>query len=154
MALPLDPAEQLEALYVAEAPRLWRSILAYAGNASVADDAVAEAFAQLLQQWNKVRDPSRWIWRVAFRTASGELVSLGRHSISVPDRVLQPPEPLVDLLSAVRRLTERQRAVVILHDYADRPTREIADVLGISRSTVRVHLAQARRRLRAILEET
>jgi DNA-directed RNA polymerase specialized sigma24 family protein len=39
-----------------------------------------------------------------------------------------------------------------VHDYADRPTKEVAATLGVSMATVRVHLSQGRRRLRALLE--
>jgi DNA-directed RNA polymerase specialized sigma24 family protein len=40
----------------------------------------------------------------------------------------------------------------VFHDYADRPTSEIAELLGISRATVHVHLSVGRRRLRQLLE--
>jgi RNA polymerase sigma-70 factor (ECF subfamily) len=55
-------------------------------------------------------------------------------------------------MKALRKLPPRQRAAILLHDYADRPTKEIAGTLGISAATVRVHLSQGRRRLRSILE--
>ena len=42
---------------------------------------------------------------------------------------------------------------IVLHDYADRPTREVAAVLGVSVATVHVHLSQGRRRLRTLLED-
>jgi DNA-directed RNA polymerase specialized sigma24 family protein len=42
---------------------------------------------------------------------------------------------------------------IVLHDYADRPTDEVASVLGVSRATVHVHLSQGRRRLRKLLED-
>jgi RNA polymerase sigma-70 factor (ECF subfamily) len=62
------------------------------------------------------------------------------------------PEPVPELLSALRQLSPNQRLAVVLHDYADRPTSEIADTMGCSRATVHVHLSQGRRRLRQQLE--
>jgi len=63
------------------------------------------------------------------------------------------PEPAVDLIRALARLSPNQRAVAILHLYADYRTRDVARILGISQTTVRVHLSQARRRLRMMLED-
>jgi RNA polymerase sigma-70 factor (ECF subfamily) len=64
------------------------------------------------------------------------------------------PDPLPQVIAALGTLSTVQRTVVVMHDYADRPTSEIAQTLGIARSTVRVHLSTARRKLRAILEES
>ena len=57
------------------------------------------------------------------------------------------------MVLALARLPERQRAAVILHYYADRSLSEIAQVLGISRATVGVHLHRGRARLKDLLEE-
>jgi DNA-directed RNA polymerase specialized sigma24 family protein len=40
---------------------------------------------------------------------------------------------------------------VVLHDYADRPTDEVARAIGASRATVHVHLSKGQRRLRQLL---
>ena len=63
----------VEALYRAEGAKLWRSICGFAGSRTVADDAVAEAFAQLLRRGSAVLDPKAWVWIAAFRIAAGEL---------------------------------------------------------------------------------
>jgi RNA polymerase sigma-70 factor (ECF subfamily) len=64
------------------------------------------------------------------------------------------PEPVADLVRALRTLSPNQRAAAVLSLYADMSTRDVARTLGCSQATVRVHLSQARRRLRALLEET
>jgi RNA polymerase sigma factor (sigma-70 family) len=61
--------------------------------------------------------------------------------------------PTGELLSTLCLLPPRQRAVLILHYYAGYRAREIADILGSTSATVRVHLSQGRRRLRRLLEE-
>jgi len=53
-----------------------------------------------------------------------------------------------ELLDEVRRLPARQRAVIGLRYYADLTDAEIADLLGCSQSTVRVHAARALKALR------
>ena len=64
------------------------------------------------------------------------------------------PEPVTDLVRALQRLTPNQRASAVLSLYADMPTQDVARTLDCSQATVRVHLSQAKRRLRALLEET
>ena len=63
-------------------------------------------------------------------------------------------EPLPHLLEALAKISPNQRMAVVMHDYADRPTDEIARALGVTRPTVHVHLSQGRKRLRALLEPT
>jgi len=63
------------------------------------------------------------------------------------------PESVVDLVVALRALSPNQRAAAVLRWYADLPTRDVARAMGCSQATVRVHLSQAKRRLRPLLEE-
>ena len=63
------------------------------------------------------------------------------------------PDPVPELVAALARISPNQRLAVILHDYADRPTDEVAQIVGASRATVHVHLSQGRRRLRKLLED-
>jgi len=136
-------------------PKLWRSLLAFTGDPDVASDAMAEAYAQLLGRGSVVEDQARWVWRAAFRIAAGELKRRRlRATSSALTESYEMPEPALDLIRALERLSPNQRAVAVLRLYVDLPTREVARILGIGQATVRVHLSQARRRLRALLEET
>jgi DNA-directed RNA polymerase specialized sigma24 family protein len=67
----MAPSSSVEDLYRTEGPRLWRSVMAFTGNRDVTDDAVSEAFTQLLGRGDSVRDPARWVWRAAFKIAGG-----------------------------------------------------------------------------------
>jgi DNA-directed RNA polymerase specialized sigma24 family protein len=147
-------ASALEDVYRSEGPVIWRALLAFTGNRDVADDALSEAFAQALARGTALREPLRWIWRASFRIARGELknrtqISLGSES----GPAYQFPEPLLHVFEALEQLSPNQRLAVVLHDYADRPTSEVAATIGASRATVYVHLSQGRRRLRALLED-
>jgi RNA polymerase sigma-70 factor (ECF subfamily) len=149
-----DREQEVERLYRTEGGRLWRAVMAYSGDREIANDAVAEAFAQVLGRGGAVRDPLAWLWRSAFRIAAGELKRTRQRSmVALDDRSYVMPEPLADVLEALRRLSPNQRAAVILHDYIDLPTRQVARIMGIASTTVRVHVSQARRRLRALLED-
>lgn len=141
----------VEALYRAEGARLWSAVRGYAGDGGIADDAVAEAFAQLLRRGDEVRNPGAWVWTTAFRAAARELQ---RRRSTVPDPPDRPYDASVSdqrVLSAIAQLSDRQRAAVVLHYYADRPVREIAEILGSTTAAVNVHLFRARTRLRDLL---
>ena len=147
-------SDNVEDVFRREAPRLWRALFAYCGDPEISSDAVSEAFAQLLGRGADVTMPTRWVWRAAFKIAGGELQRRGRSEPlrgDVSGVVDEVPEPLTELLEALDRLTYRQRAATVLHYYGGYSTREIADILGSSAATVRVHLSQGRKRLRATL---
>jgi RNA polymerase sigma-70 factor (ECF subfamily) len=148
----LDGHEGVEAVYRADAERLWRAIYAFAGDPEIASDAVAEAFAQVLNRGAAVRDPAAWTWRTAFRISAGALKAR-----SAADRVATSPAEHVDsygdpdLLAALRQLPDAQRAAVILFYYADLPIRDIAARLGTNSLAVRANLSRGRGRLRQLL---
>lgn len=144
----------LERLYREDGERLWRAVFAYAGNRDVADDAVAEAFTQAIGRGDELRDPLAWIWRVAFRVASGELKVQRRTSGSAPRDIYEVPHEASELFDALRRLSPNQRAAVVLHHYAGYPVKDIASMIGSTPPAVRVHLSVGRKRLRTLLEES
>ena len=141
----------LEAVYREHGDRLWWAVLAFSGDRDVASDATSEAFAQALRRGDALRDPLAWIWRAAFRIAAGELKERGRAAQPLGEPSYDLPEPAADVTAALRQLPAQQRAAMVLHYYADRPIREIAETLGTSASTVAVHLHRGRNRLRARL---
>jgi RNA polymerase sigma-70 factor (ECF subfamily) len=71
----------------------------------------------------------------------------------VPEREAQIPPGTTELLDALGALSPAQRAAVVLHYYADRPVREVAELIGSTPAAVSVHLHRARRRLKTLLED-
>jgi RNA polymerase sigma-70 factor (ECF subfamily) len=144
----------LERVYREEGPRLWRAVLAYSGDRELASDAVAETFAQALARASAIHDARLWVWRTAFRIAAGELKDRRRRiGVDTSDGSYELGGDRSELVSALSKLSPNQRAALVLHYYADRSTKQIAVILGMSAATVRVHLSQGRKRLRSILEE-
>ncbi len=68
-----------------------------------------------------------------------------------PEATLLRAERRADLLAAVDRLPERQRAVVVLSQFEGHATRDVAAMLDLTEATVRVHLFRAIRSLRRLL---
>jgi len=149
-----DPSEAVERVYREQGAKLYRSLYAFCGDGELAADAMAEALAQALARGEGIREPDRWVWRAAFRIAAGELKLRGEaRSGYLPERGYDMADPTIDLVRALSRLSPNQRAAAVLHLYADLSTRDVAKILGMAPATVRVHLTQARRRLRGMLEE-
>jgi RNA polymerase sigma factor (sigma-70 family) len=149
----VEHGERLERLYREQGARMWHAVLAFAGDPEVASDAVAEAFAQALRRGDAIRDAERWIWRTVFRVAAGELKTRSRSILMTIERTYEMEEPARELVAALARLSERQRAAVVLHHAAGYPIREVAAIVGSTPAAVKVHLMRARRRLRELLEE-
>ena len=147
-----ESASAIERVWREQGAKLWRSLLEFTADPELASDALAEAFAQALARGDEIREPDRWVWRASFKIAAGELHARRiQPSLPVP-LPAEIPEPVTDLVAALETLTLSQRAAVILCLYADLPTRDVAEIMGCSQTTVRVHLMQARRRLRPLLE--
>jgi RNA polymerase sigma-70 factor (ECF subfamily) len=145
--------DRFEILYREGGPRLWRALVAFSGDREIAADAMAEAFAQAIARGDAIRDPTSWVWRVSFVLVRSELKRrTGTTTLDV-EPGFEHPEPLPHVFVAIHALPEKQRLAIVLHDYADRPTDEVAGLLGCSRATVHVHLSQGRRRLRKLLQE-
>jgi hypothetical protein len=71
----IEPHEGIEAVCRADAERLWRAIYAFAGEAEIASDAVAEASAQVLNRGAAVRDPAARRPRIAGATRGPHAVA-------------------------------------------------------------------------------
>jgi RNA polymerase sigma-70 factor (ECF subfamily) len=145
-------ADAVAKVYEAEGARLFRAVLAFTGREDVAEDAVAEAFAQALRGDGRIRDPSGWVWRTAFVLARAEMQRSGRVGCEVPERASTDPD-VSRLLDALALLPFGQRAVIVLHHIAGYPTSEVADMVGMSAGAVRVALHRGRRRLERALAD-
>jgi RNA polymerase sigma-70 factor, ECF subfamily len=143
-------ASNIEHVYKETGKRLWWALLGYTGDPEIASDATAEAFARALGAADKIRDPAAWIWRVAFRVATAYLRDARRSSVD-PKVSYEMDQQVLGVVVALKQLTPCQRAVFVLFHLDDRPTNQIAELLGMAPATVSVHLHRARHELRAIL---
>lgn len=143
----------LDRLYREQAPRMWRALTAYAGNRDVAQDAVAEAFAQAIARGTAIRSPQHWVWKAAYRIAAGELKRRGTCAELVRDDPVTIDEPAWEIRAALARLSPMQRSAVILHYYAGYPASEIAEITGSTTAAVWVHLSRGRRHMARLLED-
>ncbi len=159
----MDQEEQFRDLFACECASLVRTVYAIVGDQGRAEEITQDAFIQLLRHWGKVRRyevPQAWVRRVAIRMAvksqdrerrlAGALARLRPTSVetAAPDVGLS-----AEVLSAMRALTAKQRAVVVLFYFEDRPITEIAYLLECSQGAVEMRLHRARERLGEVLAE-
>ena len=136
-----------------------RAVYLILGDRGRAEDVTQEAFIQLLGHWRKVsryERPEAWVRRVAIRlavrTARRDRLRATLEGQSTARREGQRP-PDVDLADALRLLSVRQRACVLLFYFEDRPIAEVVEILGISEGAVKTHLHRARQHLATLLRE-
>jgi RNA polymerase sigma-70 factor (ECF subfamily) len=147
-----EARERIAEAYRRDGATLWRALYSFTGERAAADDALAETLARAVRNADAIREPLAWMYRVAFRLATIELRSRVEQGHDPPDESYEMPDPVPELMAALAQISPNQRLAVLLHDYADRSTADVAAVLGCSKGTVHVHLSQGRRRLRALLE--
>jgi RNA polymerase sigma factor (sigma-70 family) len=120
-----------------------------------AEDLVQEAFLIAYAKWDRslaVETFWPWVQTTLIRLNSGllrragrELRALGRLAGSREE--VPQPEPRFEVMSALDRLSSRQRAAVVLRYFEDLPEAQVADRLGVRLGTAKALLHQARRRL-------
>ncbi len=137
--------------------------LARVGDPADAEDVCQDAFLTALERLESCRRPEGFGgWLLAIvrnravdlhrRRSVREAQPLERAdavpAADDPEREAQRSERRSELLEALRHLTELQREVLLLFDFEGLSHREIAERLGISEGSARVHLHNGRRALR------
>lgn len=144
----------MEAVFRSVHRRLWRSLLLFTGDAELASDAVAEAFAQVLRRGDAVDDVEAWVWRSAFRIAGGLVAARSSSTdLGAVDGSMPLTGSLVEFLGLLGDLSPQQRACVALRYVGEYTSPEIGELLGTSASTVRVHPNRAHATLRKTITE-
>lgn len=152
-----DVAETQDAdTYRELAPELVRFATGLVGRSDAAD-VVSSAVLKSLSApaWPRVANRRAYLYRAVMNEArtwsrrnsqrqDRELRSAGSSTWELPG--LRP-----EVAAAVRDLSVRQRAVIVLTYWADLDPPTVATHLGISEGSVRRHLARARTRLREVL---
>lgn len=151
-------------LFIAAYAQVVRTVWFVVHDQGMAEEIAQDAFTELYRDWSRLQNydrPELWVRRVAIRRAQrvasrrARRVQLeqaaAQQTLRLADDGFRLPDP--DLISAIRTLPPKQRAVVVLFYLEDRPMDEVADMVGCSISTGFVHLHQARKRLAAALGE-
>jgi RNA polymerase sigma-70 factor (ECF subfamily) len=155
--------------------RVRKFILALVKEPWTADDLIQETFLRVQQNLGTLKDSSKlssWIYRIAYNlcqdhfrqrkagrkkecTGLEQTEDLGEGLIQEGfiQKELEQREMGRCVQSQIGLLPEPLRAVLVLFDIMECSHQEIADILGITVTNVKVRLHRAREKLKPILEE-
>jgi RNA polymerase sigma-70 factor (sigma-E family) len=153
-----------EAFCLGQNPRLIRMLTLFCGDAELARDLTQETLARAWVHWRKVRTmdrPDLWAKRVAlnlatsqFRRRRSQWIAHRRMSTGVLLEQLEDEGgDRVAVRSALMRLTERQRAAVVLRYLEDLSVDQTADLMSCSAGTVKKLTARGLAGMRAWVGE-
>jgi RNA polymerase sigma-70 factor (sigma-E family) len=155
-----DTYQSFAAFVAARQRALLRSATLVSGDAHLAQDLVQDALIKLALVWERVGSqyPEAYVRRVLYRDLVSWRRRHRRERLGEPDEVPMPDpaggaDDRVTLNAALRRLTPKQRAVLVLRFYEDLTEHQTADLLGVSIGTVKSQTHAALARLRAVLPQ-
>ncbi len=129
-------------------------------NAADADDIVQETFLQyyvMKKEFDSEQHIRAWLLRVAINKAKNVNRSFWRqHKVPLEDymETLAFETPQVEtLFETVMKLPEKYRIIIHLYYYEEYSVCEIANVLKLTQSNVKVRLARGRKMLKEVLKE-
>ncbi|GAA3078320.1 SigE family RNA polymerase sigma factor [Streptosporangium carneum] len=139
---------------------LYRYGYVLTGNAEDAADLTQEALMRLGDAWSRIRkkdDPEGYVRTTMARLHISLWRRLRRERLvaAVPEAAYTDDHLGGDtgLWNELKTLPPKQRAVLVLRYYEDLSDQEIAELLGISRGTVRSQAARALDKLRVRVTE-
>lgn len=148
--------QEFDSFFEAHERRLFGTLCLVTGDRSEAEEVTQEAFLRMLERWDHlshVQDRGAYLYRTAFNIyrsrfrralRAARRLTAGDHPVDAFDQI----DEREDLLAALRTLTPRQRAAVVLLDVIDLPSEEAGRLLGVKAVTVRRLASQARSALR------
>ena len=140
-------------LYQAQFPQMVRVAWLIVGSAALAEDIVQDAFLRVSRRYDTIDRPEAYLRTAVVNGCRNELRRLRRLSPAPPpDSLVDDPE-LATIFDALASLNGRQRAVLVLRYVDDRSDEDIADLLGVRRSTVRSLVRRSLAALRETLQE-
>jgi len=137
------------------------------GNLEDAQDAAQEVFLRLYRNLGKVEAAGNfagWLYRVTVnvchdhrrrrpRAADLQEVAEVAAGLADPQQELTEAERRRALELSLRRLSEKERAALVLRDLEGLTTAEVARALGSSEATVRSQISKARVKVRNFVEQ-
>ncbi|TMF43772.1 MAG: sigma-70 family RNA polymerase sigma factor [Chloroflexi bacterium] len=155
--------DDFDRLYRDSYPRIYKTMLAVLADPAAAEDCTQDAFVLAFRAWARWRPDApaeAWLHRIAINVAvsyqrKAKLRSIGAilRRLGRPAAGPDPAQVVLDrdLAAALRRLTPKLRAALVLRHYHGYTNREIAAAVGVSERTVNKRLRIAAQKMRSLL---
>jgi len=151
-------SQSIEEIYRKYVNMIYWVSFAYMKNEANTEDIVSDVFVKLIKtepQFKNAEHEKAWLLRTAINLCKDNLKHWRRKSVDINEYENMPgenPFKTNEILKAVMDLPERYKDVVYLYYYEGYSTDEVAKILKKPQSTVRVHLHEARKILKGVLE--
>ena len=154
-------AEAFGELYGMYATELFRFAYYYTGSQTTAEDCVSEAVClafENLPQLKKNEAFRSWMFKILFNCCKKaqkiKYLESGNAEISSVTELSAPTEDhneKISLKNALKKLSDEEREIIILHYAIGYNSKEIGDILGMKDATVRSKLSRAVAKIREML---
>ncbi|NGN65483.1 SigE family RNA polymerase sigma factor [Streptomyces sp. A7024] len=139
------------------------ALLLSGGDRGAAEDLLQNALIKAAGRWQRIEEPEAYVRQVLYRQQISRWRLRGRareHSVAEPPELTTPAgdaahavELRLVMGKALRRLTARQRTMLVLRYYEDLPEADVAELLGCSVGTVRSTTRRSLAKLRTMAPE-
>lgn len=165
--MALDDEVEFARLVLPHRARMQRAIWGVLRDADLSEDALQDALVVLWRKIGVLRDhpnPEAFVLRVSIDAARDRWRARRRRDarcrpledarrLQAPGEVAGPDpieqaETRTAVLAAIDRLGSRQASAILLRAVEDEPYAHVAQALGCSEATARVHVQRAREKLR------
>ena len=150
--------------------KLFRLALRITSNREEAEDIVQDTLIKLWNQrneWSAIRNMETYSMTVCRNLALDAISKSERHNISLDetahdqpdtsrmqDEVLMRQQQMDRIRAIIQQLPEKQRTIILLRDIEEKSYQEIAEIMGINLSDVKVNLFRARQTLKAKINKS
>jgi RNA polymerase sigma-70 factor (ECF subfamily) len=163
-------SQALGAFFDTAFPYVYNLAFRLTGHREIAEDVTQDVFIKVHQAADRLqvdRHPKPWLTTITYNTvrdaarrsavrpevAENGRITGERHGESTnPEEELLRKEREKLTESALLKLDEESRAVIILHDFCDTNHEEIAEMMGLSHAAVRKRYSRSLKRMAQIIK--
>ncbi|MCI8303033.1 MAG: sigma-70 family RNA polymerase sigma factor [Lawsonibacter sp.] len=149
---------QFERAYDTCGTAVYRLAMVYLGRPADAEDITQEAFVRLLYRAPAFADEAhekRWLLKVTANLCRDQLRGFWRRQVvQLEETPLPEPSQELEALRAVMSLPKQYKLPIHLHYYEGYSVSEIAEILKLGQSAVKMRLKRGRELLKMELEGT
>lgn len=139
---------------------LYRIAYIYTGSHCESEDILQEVFIKLLNRKSSFKDSDHekaWLIRVATNECKDYLKSSRHSNMPLNDEIIWGKscenDKKLDVQAGIISLDDKYKTIIYLYYYEDYSINEIAAILKLSKSAVKMRLSRARNQLKSMLEE-
>ncbi len=151
-------AHRLEQAYDACGPAVYRLAMVYLGRHADAEDVTQEVFVRLFCRAPDFLDGDhqrRWLLQVTANLCRDQLRGFWRKRVvELEDTLPAAPPEEREALAAVMALPEQYKLPIHLHYYEGYSVAEVAEILKLGQSAVKMRLKRGREMLKIELEDS